>query len=1420
MNSEPIHTLCLELASIVIPIARKLRNERRVGSNPFINAERGDHITQMFRGALDRLGNIRSNESWWKQLISNVAGKYTRPHFFEIRSVQEWIIDKQIRDDFCHLARARFLGTVYPQEVLTRIQEKYGLCTGEDTRRSNYAICVVLAVLHASIESELTPGERVVMATLRDKAIEDRNFQTELQSALDSTVLTEDSLHTNILEQEISEIVRRRGIQGIEITEQIERLVQRATKGDLARSSKRTQTQCLYWAARLLSSSTETIDRSRVYLEQYESSGYAEPEEIAFIRGCNYATEGNIESAVHLHSKIDRADARTSMLRLIAKRNGNSVALEWLYEQDIANADLLTDVGWNNAVVMLTEEDRWDDAIALVNTLPQQMIESFPELLFLKGMLYACLLFPTALRKRLLQHQPLDFDSHSHEGAAALHRKRMALGLFDQAKNKFLEVGAEGRAQGCEYHMSWLRLVLNTDKEDTAKKLAMKMNDPTYAMLTLDVALAFDIEFDRKPLDKYLRRRQLEGHLTPEEQLAQVRLLERFGTPQELLEYLQAEKNALARVFPHATVTALRIHAYIRDGRTGEAETELDEHEDGLPPEDVERHRLVIADEKGERLTELERLYSVTGNFEDLTNLTRYLWRTSQWQALLPHSLELLRIHRSAENLHRVIVAMQKSQRLDEEVLEVIQRHEDLVRPGTSYGDRIVIVKSFSLFNRGLFLEAASIATDVASRTHDPDAVSLEIDIALRTGQWEHFRGVIDREFGNAHMLPPELVLKMAEVVTLWDRDRAMVLASVAAERDPNNANVQLGAYCLATQIGKESEASQWIQRAVAISDAEEGPVTQLPLRELVAVMPSHASRRREWEAQLIGGELGIHPAASLLNMPIAQLLIGEPRRNEGEPDARCRSVIPIRHGAKVVEELQKMSSAAFDLTSLYVLEHVDLLDPLLDHLSEVVLPPNLMALLFYERHRVLFHQPSRVEQAKRIHGLIVDGTIRVLTHHAGDVKLAEEVGAELALLLHEARESGGRVVSTLPITKVRSLGEERAELGVYGEYVLKTTEFLGHLEPYISSEMYQRGIAFLESVDRGNPTGNAILQQRGLYIDNLALQYLDMCGLLPSLRNLKPKVFVHKVVNDECNSLIAAEWQGEELSRAIDNIRQKVRSMVLDGKVTFCRSSRPNVAQTPSLIMDALQNMLEYVPEHGVDVVVLDDRLVGKHKNMADEKGNTVPIVGSYDVMEFLYKQRLIFEDSVRTCKYRMMKGGFGLLPLDSSEIALALDAAKVSNHGDIVENRELMTIRQYVQRVRSVKMLRIPEEGPWFIQLANIARECLSQIWSDDEIAIKRAKVLSDWIMNSLSPLPVDWAFSVVSQDEDPTNMNKAIVVQYVLIGTGIRDEQRRIEYASWLEEKVVKYHLPANESVLEDISRDVSSLITKWSKEIAHG
>ena len=83
------------------------------------------------------------------------------------------------------------------------------------------------------------------------------------------------------------------------------------------------------------------------------------------------------------------------------------------------------------------------------------------------------------------------------------------------------------------------------------------------------------------------------------------------------------------------------------------------------------------------------------------------------------------------------------------------------------------------------------------------------------------------------------------------------------------------------------------------------------------------------------------------------------------------------------------------------------------------------MDVLFNEQRQVRFHQPSRVEVAKRILNLIDDGVIQLLRGVQPPDDLVREVGLEMASLLHMAQTNSGRVLSTLPIHKAGSLGEE-----------------------------------------------------------------------------------------------------------------------------------------------------------------------------------------------------------------------------------------------------------------------------------------------------------------------------------------------------------------------------------------------------------
>src|SRR3546814_20868443 len=86
---------------------------------------------------------------------------------------------------------------------------------------------------------------------------------------------------------------------------------------------------------------------------------------------------------------------------------------------------LLSPIGWRNAAIMLAEEEEWQEAVDLLDALSDEMQTSFPELLFIKGVLHASFLLPEPIRPRLLRESNIDFKAETQEGeVSSRHRKR------------------------------------------------------------------------------------------------------------------------------------------------------------------------------------------------------------------------------------------------------------------------------------------------------------------------------------------------------------------------------------------------------------------------------------------------------------------------------------------------------------------------------------------------------------------------------------------------------------------------------------------------------------------------------------------------------------------------------------------------------------------------------------------------------------------------------------------------------------------------------------------------------------------------------------------------------------------------------------------------------------------------------------
>ena len=129
---------------------------------------------------------------------------------------------------------------------------------------------------------------------------------------------------------------------------------------------------------------------------------------------------------------------------------------------------------------------------------------------------------------------------------------------------------------------------------------------------------------------------------------------------------------------------------------------------------------------------------------------------------------------------------------------------------------------------------------------------------------------------------------------------RAVELVREAAERSPDDPNVLVGCYHLATTAGWEIdvEAHVWMQRAVELSGGD-GPVQMVSIRDLF-------ERKPDWERQesnvwglLEKGDTPMFAAGQLLNRSLLSLYLMPALGNMEEPDVRRRSMVYAFCGAR-----------------------------------------------------------------------------------------------------------------------------------------------------------------------------------------------------------------------------------------------------------------------------------------------------------------------------------------------------------------------------------------------------------------------------------------------------------------------------------------------------------------------------------------
>jgi hypothetical protein len=1424
---HPLSTIARPLASVaraLWPYLRRVYQERQAGQMPF--SVDTDVLEHGVDATLDRLCGGNIDETWWHNLLNCIGHPFIAPDFLRMPALQEWLADEQVQSDVKALARQRILGADEDDpETQTRLRRAYAAVTGEDERLADGPIAVVLAILAAGYVGSIAPQLQPIAGMIQASTQQHREQFSTLQRILnergpDHHVV---AAHSEQAERALSLLLKQRSLTPDRVRQALITLAQRVTD-DLRYVERAIRAKVLYWAARLHAVQHETLPITRHYLVQLRQTDPSVDTRI--IDALILEAENNSDGALQMLRDIDTPDGRATFFSTLFRTRGAETALAWFDNQPGRDhARFLTGLGWSNVAICLVKTDRWEEAAARL-AAAQEHREEWPDLAFVEGVINAALLLPVEWRQYALEMHLFYEGLRPIEGVDAIRRRARAKICFETAKALLMNIEQPERAQAAQDWLLWLRLTdpMPAVASEARQEIQAAIHDGQRAVELIPFARVFGIAFDDTPLQRYLIQRKLTGGLSGRELVAEFLLAELRINPRDRAEFLEREEERLSQVIAKASLVGKRIEALVQDGQGVRARHLLEACRDIFVDYDYERLRTLIDTQEGrDPRAQLEALYRQTEALIDLKNLISHLTCASDWAALQPLLQELFRRERTVENALQLVASMWRHPHTDDtQLLAFLEENQEMVDRSRD----LASMKAWTLFHVGRLQEAEALNRSLlGARQHHNDLL-LETNLAIQSGDWERFAGIISRVWPTREELEPSVLMRLALLAAEADTTahRASELATLAAGKAAADPQILMGAYILAVQLGHETETeAAWLTRASELS-SEEGPVWQVSTRTIVEeMMPKRRARGREIEQALLHGKMPLHTATRALNQPLSRFLLDIPRNNVDQPDGRRRTLVPIVSGARQMVQMHSEWVVGLDITSLMVLGYLELLKKTLTTFQRVVLAPETMTLLLNERRQVRFHQPSRVKEAEEIRALIDQGHLKMgQSLPQPPAWLVKEIGRDLAELLEAARVTGGQVVRPYPIFKLQTFLEREADLQEYAALVLSTKAFTSLLSAggHIDSQAHERACRFLTIQDPAPPTeADPSLLERRIYLDDLAVGYLQTAGILQAACRCRLDLWVHPSMKEEQAAIIEANREGERLVEALDDIRVTLRDALERGQAIFMPRHRRHEEETQlGWLYHAAPTVAHILRDAGpCDAVCVDDRFLNRHHTLTDTAEHTVPIVCVLDLLQHLEMCGVMNTEDKHRASHKLRQAGYSFVPVTLEELEQYLRQARCDHEGHVIESAEMRVLRQTLMRVRSLDMVEMPTEAPFLEKMQFGCMVAIRRLWTDEAVSAERAVALSQWVWCSIAPSPMDWA-RTLREPLRQSDMPEAFARYLALLLRPMHVPMERYEvFRNWVECEVLAPLLPANACLLDSIVQLVRTDIEHLSEEL---
>jgi len=1173
-------------------------------------------------------------------------------------------------------------------------------------------------------------------------------------------------------------LLKSRFFAGVNAQQDSSRLAVDLIEGDLQATSPPKKAEALAWCARLLLSKADRTEAKEIF-ETARKLGNGVAVEIADAFLASY--EGQPADALSRLAKLDTGESRSAAFIIVVHSRSPEDALQWL---DDTKTDITTMDADGKFFVLNTQLrcSRWADAFATAEKLEESDFLRTPVLLYAAAGAYLVQAVPDELRTEALAEIPLESSQFPLSSTAeALASRRKAQRLYRRASQQASHLGISRAEYEASDRALWLALRDQEHRQEALAQLESSMRDPAHSLRRLALALEYRLKLDLKAVESEIERQNaITGGKSLEVALARLAMTFTKKDPREAADYLEKHRAGLVTFLNPVFVASIEIQMLVKSGQIKSAQDRLDALPQDDAPAVLARLQRVISEAKGtDPVASREQLFKQSDSFADLANLVELLEERSDWPRLVTYGrIYFARSHdlKGCHLLSRALYQVGDYER----VASMLSANSEFL----ALSDSLLSLFAWSLYWLGDLKQASESLDKLKQKRDDENDRSLTLNLAIASGDWNSLNILVETEWDRRENRTPEELLRAGQLAQQLGSSRAKQLVQEAAARGGDDPAILLGSYSTAVSGGWEdsSDVYQWLAKAAVLS-GRDGPVQQVSIKDVMDRQPDWQRRETNLWELLQKGDAPIFVTAHLLNRTLVDFFLFPALSNSMQTDPRKRGAIYAYSGGRSTIDVSA-NTIALDPTSLLTFAILRQLDRIIGSCDRIVVAHSTLGWLFEEKQQVQFHQPSKIADAKEIKRLLAAGDLKEFESTAtANSELSNEVGDDLAAMLADAEADFGAdkrqrvVVRPGPVHRVGSLMEEEADLSVHFNHLCSCADVVDALYRLgqLTEAEAQRARDFLTVREKPWPRRFEIASEAILYLDELAVSYLQHLRLLPKLRAAGFTAVIPTGEVQQADRFIQHENLSGQAAAVIESIRKSLADGIASGKVVVAKASKGGD--------DSIQD--ERIKDHpgfsimemasAADAVIVDDRYMNQHRNVSASFGQK-PIYTSYDLLtsaRFAEAEQSEFVTALR-------RRGFCFVPVDAGDLSRMLSASPVCDE-KVVENAELKALRESLLIARMSNSLQLPNEAPWLDNVMRILLDAVKLQWQDGA-DIVRARARSNWLLELLDIR--GWA-----QRTNPTPQALVSEVRYrglvlsLSFSQGIPQSQRA-SYWEWLE------------------------------------